>query len=593
LPEVKRPFVFSVTGADDRKNTEALVSAYARLPLTFRREHQLVITCFMPLVFEQKWRQHARQVGLREDEVLLTNLVAEDVLRSLYQTAALFVFPSLYEGFGLPVAEAIACGCPTITSSVSSIPEILDWEPSTFDPSNPDAISCAIERGLSDHEFRDGLRAIAKVRAPIHTWGTVAERTVAAMAKLPKPPTAPRSKPALRLALVGPLPPARSGIADYNARLAAELAKHCQLDLLSDVGASHVLSETLHGVRRFPTRALGRTLNPASYDAIIYTIGGSEHHHDTYEAAARYPGIVWFHDIRLDGLYRTYALARQPSGGLRFLMEKAAQAYGQRLPQHFGWNGAAYDPEAADRFGLFLTRELVSWARGVIVNSDCAARLVELDQGPDASFQPIRELPFAVPTRIATTHRPYEHHPVIASFGVVHKVKGPKHLINALRHVRATVPARLVFVGDVSEVLLAELTELTGQLGLNDSVEFTGHVSQVEYERYLHEASCAIQLRLGMLGQNSAALSDCLSIGLPTITDIVATNDEFANYAIVRLSPTFDESDLASQAVGLLTDPVMWQQYHCGALDHARGHTFDHVAVSLVDIVRDLVHSSR
>jgi glycosyltransferase involved in cell wall biosynthesis len=591
LPRITRPFVLSVLGGDDRKNTEALLTAFSRLPSKLRSAHQLVIACGLSLGFAQRWNEHARDLGLTEDELIFTDRVPDDVLRALYQSARLFVFPSLYEGFGLPVVEAIACGCPSVVSATSSLPEILEWEPATFDPGDPSSIAASIERALSDPVFAWQLREVARRRAPVHTWAAVAERTAVALRHVPPS----RGRNALchrrpRVALVGPMPPSRSGIADYNARLVDELATRSELDVLLSFGEIAKLSRRAPGVRYMPLSALGRILNPASYDAIIYTIGNNHHHHETYEVARRYPGIVWFHDVRLGGLYLTYGADRHPGGPQEFVTAKLREMYGERAPsQLFG----AFDFPRAAQHGIGLTRELVSASRGAFVNSAYAERLLRLDQGPDRHLSLVWRVPFAVPEPLPPSNVEPDDPPIIASFGLVEPAKMPEHLMVALSLVQARTAARLVFIGSIPGVILDDLRAKARSLGLEASVEFTESVPDAEYKRWLRRVTCAAQLRLLSHGENSSAIGDCLRAGIPVVTNMIGARDEYPENAIIPLDPSASVHDLASELTSLVTDPARRLVHREAALQHARHSTFAILAERVVEAVQELVRTDR
>ena len=115
------------------KNTELAIEAFAALPRELRSSLQLVIVCTLPVQGLIQWENHAADVGLDRDEVVFTGFVPDPVLRALYQTTQLCVYPSRYEGFGLPVLEAARCGSPAITSNCPPLPEVLDWAPATFE----------------------------------------------------------------------------------------------------------------------------------------------------------------------------------------------------------------------------------------------------------------------------------------------------------------------------------------------------------------------------------------------------------------------------------------------------------------------------
>ncbi len=120
-------------------------------------------------VHRHKLHKHVRFFGFVPDKTLAI----------LYRLAAVFVFPSLYEGFGLPPLEAMASGTPVITSNVSSLPEVVGDAAVLIDPLQPDAIADAMRRVLTDAALRDDLRQRGLVRARQFSW----ERSVAARAR--------------------------------------------------------------------------------------------------------------------------------------------------------------------------------------------------------------------------------------------------------------------------------------------------------------------------------------------------------------------------------------------------------------------------
>ena len=166
------PFLLCLGGEDERKNIEGLLRGYALLPEALRTAHRLVI------VFEltEGYRRHlggvARSLGIG-DRVVLAVYVDDATLIALYRAAALFVFPSLYEGFGLPVAEAMACGAAVVSSNAAALAEIA--EPAgVFDPGDPASMADTMARGLVNPEVRSAL--LAASRRPAPTWAGVVAR---------------------------------------------------------------------------------------------------------------------------------------------------------------------------------------------------------------------------------------------------------------------------------------------------------------------------------------------------------------------------------------------------------------------------------
>jgi len=173
-------FVLYFGGFDMRKNVPRLIEAYARLPEALRREYQLVIAgryqhLGHPLYPDP--RQTVRRLGL-EGNVIFTGQIREQDKAPLYSAATVFAFPSLYEGFGMPVLEAMACGTPVVTSNVSALPEVAGDAGLLVNPYASEAIGEALAELLESAARREDLSRRGLERARRFTWPQVAEQTV-------------------------------------------------------------------------------------------------------------------------------------------------------------------------------------------------------------------------------------------------------------------------------------------------------------------------------------------------------------------------------------------------------------------------------
>ena len=175
----ERPVVLSLSAKRPHKNLLALIGALARLPAEGR---PLLVLPGYPTAHEQELRERARSLGIGDD-VRFPAWVSAAELEGLWETARVFVFPSLYEGFGLPVLEAMARGVPVACSNASSLPEVAGDAALLFDPHSEPAIAQALERLLEDDALRARLRALGTARAGQFTWERSARLTLESYAR--------------------------------------------------------------------------------------------------------------------------------------------------------------------------------------------------------------------------------------------------------------------------------------------------------------------------------------------------------------------------------------------------------------------------
>jgi glycosyltransferase involved in cell wall biosynthesis len=171
-----RPIAFSLSAKRPHKNLPRLLEALARIP--GERRPLLVLPGYRTW-HEDELREHARALGV-EDDVRFLGWVSQAEVEGLYAASALFVFPSLYEGFGLPVLEAMQRGLPVACSNRTSLPEVAGDAALMFDPDSPEEIATAMERLLAGGDEVERLRAAGYERARRFTWDKTARLTAEA-----------------------------------------------------------------------------------------------------------------------------------------------------------------------------------------------------------------------------------------------------------------------------------------------------------------------------------------------------------------------------------------------------------------------------
>jgi glycosyltransferase involved in cell wall biosynthesis len=169
------PFILGVGTLEPRKNFPALVRAFAKISNDFPK-HILVIAGGKGWHSNEIFRT-VRKLGL-DKKVRFLGYVLEKSLKKLYNLADVFVYPSLYEGFGLPPLEAMQSGCPVITSNVSSLPEVVGDAAITVNPQDDDEIAEAITRVLRDADLHENLRKKGLIRTQDFTWEKTAKKVL-------------------------------------------------------------------------------------------------------------------------------------------------------------------------------------------------------------------------------------------------------------------------------------------------------------------------------------------------------------------------------------------------------------------------------
>ncbi|MGH2740459.1 MAG: glycosyltransferase family 4 protein [Actinomycetota bacterium] len=186
--EIEGPYLVFLGGIEPRKNLPALVRAFAKLPARF--QHTLVIAGasvpwnpegvdqLRPVV--EELRREARQ------RIVFAGYLSDENKVALLGGARALVFPSRYEGFGLPVLEAMACGTPVLTSNVSALPEVAGDAAVLVDPTDEDSIAWGIQLILGNEEHRERLRQQGFRRAAQFDWRETARRTAAVLHRAAK-----------------------------------------------------------------------------------------------------------------------------------------------------------------------------------------------------------------------------------------------------------------------------------------------------------------------------------------------------------------------------------------------------------------------
>ena len=194
--KIAGPFILAVGDIQPRKNHIGLIGAFARLVRAYPQFPHKLVLVGKPTWFADRVRQAARESGVAE-RIEFCGFVPDTDLLQLYNACDVFVFPSFYEGFGLPTLEAMACGRAVVCSDAAALPEVADGAAILFDPYAVDEMVRAMADILLDAELRVRMERLGLQRAAHFSWQKTAQMTLETFREVVEQP-----HPALRRAAV-------------------------------------------------------------------------------------------------------------------------------------------------------------------------------------------------------------------------------------------------------------------------------------------------------------------------------------------------------------------------------------------------------
>lgn len=588
---LESPFILYVGAVDPRKNVELIFAAFEKLPANQRTGRLLA---FAGRLFDDEIGQlkvAAARHNIASSQLRFLQQVTDSDLISLYRLCDVFVFPSKYEGFGLPVLEAMACGAPTLAAAATSLIEVVGNEQYLFDPEDPASLAERLDWMFTDVMRRDEARAYGINRAQHFTWESAAERALDAMeathakrigSNRTLSPLPVKRKP--KLAFVSPLPADRSGVADYSAALLPELARFFEIEcivtqdtILSDewIRANFVLRDVPFFER-----------NAGHYDHILYSVGNSHFHAHMLELMRRFPGVVLLHDFFISDLIDWMSTSGvAPEEDFFRALYKTHGLSGLRVERRDGRRAAI------DRYPC--NHPIFEAASGVIVHSQYAmdyANALYSDRVKDA----ITLIPHlrAVPsTRDRSGARKRlgvgDDETLLCAFGILTERKCSRRLIEAwlASNTGKNAKAKLVFVG---ENLGGEYGDAIERLCKeHPSVSITGYAAPSLYRDYLNAADIAVQLRSQSRGETSGTVLDCLASGVPLIINDHGTLSEISDQIALKIPDQFETEDLSTAIDTLVGD----RSYAEAMANRARAHLAEeHHPERIGELFRDAIN---
>ncbi|WAJ28701.1 glycosyltransferase [Antarcticirhabdus aurantiaca] len=588
---LKRPFVLYTGGADHRKNLEGAIEAFALLPRQLRDARQLAIVCRMDPGTRARLLARAKSLGLSGEDVVLTGFVSDDDLVLLYNLAELFVFPSIYEGFGLPLLEAMSCGTPVLAGDNSSLREVVGRADLLFDERNPQAFAAAMVGLIENGEKRAEVAAFGLDRSKLFTWERSARLVHENHREFLARRNAAEAGHRPRVAMLSPLPPARSGISDYTADLLGPLSEHAEVDLFLD--KQSLSSETCRNHRARPWERLPE--EASGFDAVVYQMGNSTFHTHMLSLLPQTGGILVLHDVYLSNLKAWIdRLGEAPGLFERDLARSHGNAASETLRAK-GTDGAIADWPASG--------PEIAAADAVIVHSNFAATLIRRFHPELADKVSVVRQPRATPDDAGPEARDRaraalgvaEDEFLVVSIGVVSPAKRLDAVVDGFLTAFGSDPkARLVLAGDAADdrwtaQLRAKVAASKGR------VVITGHLEAETFGDYCLACDVAVQLRATTRGETSAAVLQLMGCGRPVIVNAYADFADYSSDLVVKLSEQPEPAELAQTLKRLRAMPPA-EREAIGARARAfvrERHSHEGAARAYAEVVRRTIRHGR
>ena len=577
-----------------------MFEAYRRLPDPLRKGFRLVILCPLSPHAHQLIQQWLVDLGIQDRVTFLQGIPQHQVV-ALYNGAALVVHPSLYEGLGLPILEAMRCGAPVVASATSAMPEIAAGAARLVDPNDAGEIARGMTQVLASPALQSEMRELGLQRAAGFTWEKTAAAVLDSYGKVVEQSDTPRQGFSLgqypvrrlRLSFWAPLNPKHSGVTDYSELLLAELRESAEVDVFLD-GYQPSNLPLYDSMPMFDARAYGHIAARHPYDMDLYQVGNNPLHSYMYKSILDRPGVTTLHDTCLYHLiHAVLASGATP----KMFWDEVAYCEGPAVARRAQID---YVKGQLDDYSLSLNKRLVQASRCVVTHSEWAAR--QIRQG--GATTPIEVIPFGMfglqedGGRFGKLVRRLMGLPedafIYGVFGNLHRVKRLPVVLNAFARVHKQLPSTVLFImGPVDTSVADTISPFQTN---SDYARAQGVYLDLNYADYglmlmaMQAVDVAINLRYPTAGETSGTLSMLLGQGKPTILSAIGSYLEYPDLCSPKVPIDGNEENMLYEyMMGLSADKLRYQRAVQVAFAFSRDRTWRACARQYVNLVERLV----
>lgn len=520
-------YVLCTGGDDDRKNIKGTIQAFSKIPQALIDMYQLVIVCKLSPHAERLYTDiiaSCRLIG----RVVLTNYVTDQELLHLYNLASLMAFPSKYEGFGLPVVEAYACGVPVLTSNNSSLREVAEGAAVLVDPFSVADIARGLAFALTDADnekhIQNGYEKLA-----FYKWDNVAHATLNSINALPK---LVKSLAKKKIAYFTPLPPIESGISDYSVDILNSISVYFDIDVFTDdykpvchlPANIHVYKHTL-----FKDKC-------KEYFNIVYQMGNSNFHTYMYSYIKKYMGIVVLHDYNLHGAAYSSAVAIKKDIKLYreyLLKDFSVEVVNQYLDDFRRGEKTTHNND------MELNGFITAYTQKIIVHSDESKEKL-LRKNINRKICVIRSYAKIEPLKDAACMKEKYGYAqdtvIIASFGHIHDTKRIMPALKAF-HQLSKIYGNIfyLFAGKLDINLAPVFNSYVAENGLAERVMVTGYIDLETFGDYIDVSDICVNLRYPYNGETSGSLMRVLAKGKCVVVNDIGSFGEIPDDCCIKI----------------------------------------------------------
>lgn len=590
-------FILYTGGIDFRKNIERTIESFSKLDQSLLKKFSFVIVCKIEPIQKDTLLHLANQLGIK-DKLIITGFIPDEDLNVLYNMCRLFIFPSLYEGSGLPILEAMKCGAPVISSNTSSMIELLQKDEYMFNPLDSDEITDLITKSLTNDKFYDELKIHCNNMGTKYSWKQSAQIVLNEYAKLEHIIQEKKMlnknlglKPSL--AYFSPVPPLESGIAEYSKRLLPYLQKYFDIDLfIGDYKPSPDLNYVINckHVENFE-----KCNEIENYDHVLYHMGNSDHHFYMMDVLQKKKGILVLHDMYLGPMQYLFAQKKD----IKENSTKNMENFLNDIAKFHGELGKKYVSEFKENisvdnvnkiFDAFPTvKNLIENSSGVIVHSNWSKnKLKEIYDFDNVSIVDFNSYPLQVSDNIKTREELgfSKGDFLIGTFGIV---GSSKHLDLVLKNLKkfltSSKNSKFLIVGHMDDMWTQKISQVIKELNLQDKVVIVGFVDFELYKKYLSIVDISINLRYPTRGETSSTVFDLLRLGIPTIVSNIGPMSELPNDCVIKINEG-DENTLEKIVNDLKNNPNLRTNLSQNAILFSSAGKLDSCALQYANAIK-------